>query len=288
MPTDKYSATWVSHSSIQDFLQCPRAYYLKNIYKNPQTGHKIQLITPALALGQIVHELIESLSTIPTEKRFNQNLLAKFDRLWQKVTGKKGGFISQDQEKKYQERGEKMIEKIIKNHGPLNNLAVKIQMDLPHFWLSEKDQIILCGKIDWLEYLKESDTVHIIDFKTGQKKEKKDSLQLPIYHLLVHHCQQRTVSKASYWYLELSQHLDAQALPDLAEAEEKILKIAKKIKLAKQLAHFKCPLGEEGCFACRSMEKIIRGEAELVGLNNFNQDIFMLKNNDQQKDSIIL
>ena len=64
---------------------------------------------------------------------------------------------------------------IEENPGPLRNLAVKIKSDLPSYWLSEEDNIMLCGKIDWLEYLKEEDAIHIIDFKTG-KKGKAPSL----------------------------------------------------------------------------------------------------------------
>jgi len=89
---DKYTALWVSHSSISTFLECPRAYYLKNIYKDPKTGHKIKLMSPPLALGQAVHEVIESLSEIKTDLRFQEPLLDKFERSWQKLSGEKGGF----------------------------------------------------------------------------------------------------------------------------------------------------------------------------------------------------
>src|ERR1035437_4279352 len=34
MAQDKFNAVWVSHSSIGDFLKCPRLYYLHNVYKN--------------------------------------------------------------------------------------------------------------------------------------------------------------------------------------------------------------------------------------------------------------
>ena len=43
---DKFKATWLSHSSIADFLKCPRLYYLRNIYKNPRAGHKITVLLP--------------------------------------------------------------------------------------------------------------------------------------------------------------------------------------------------------------------------------------------------
>lgn len=182
-----------------------------------------------------------------------------------------------------------MLSRVFSNPGPLKNLAVKIKMDLPYFWLSEKDNIILCGKIDWLEYLPDTDKVHIIDFKTGKTDEDSKSLQLPIYHLVAHHCQKHDVIKASYWYLERSDKLTEQPLPDLKKAQEKILKIAKKIKLARQLKRFKCPY-KTGCWACRPLEAIVRGDAEFVGVDEYNQDVYILKKPslEKEKNSVIL
>lgn len=264
MPKDKFSAVWVSHTSINDFLKCPRAYYLKNVYKDPRSRHKMQIMSPPLALGQAVHEVLESLSVLSTDQRFVEPLMAKYNKAWQKVSGKWGGFSSDEQEAKYKDRGAAMIERVMRHPGPLSRLAVKIKQDLPHFWLSEDDNIILCGKIDWLEYLPDTDSVHIIDFKTSKNQEESDSLQLPIYHLLVHYCQHRAVSKASYWYLEMSDELKEKQLPDLQDAFDQILQTAKKISLARKLNVMKCTKGEEGCMHCQPMEKILRGEGELV------------------------
>lgn len=276
--SDKYTAVWVSHTSISDFLQCPRAYYLKNVYKDPNTRHKVQLMSPPLALGQVVHTVLESLSILPGAERFKESLINKFERSWQSVSGKKGGFFDEETEKVYKERGKEMLLKVMNNPGPLTGLAVKIKEDLPHYWLSEDEGIILCGKIDWLEYLQDDDSVNIIDFKTSKSEENDSSLQLPIYHLLVHNCQHRKVSKASYWYLGLDRIVE-KSLPDLESAHEQILKIAKEIKLARQLERFKCPHGEAGCFACKPFEQILQGKAEFVGENDFHQDIYVLKRN---------
>ena len=168
-----------------------------------------------------------------------------------------------------------MLKMIEENPGPLRNLAVKIKSDLPSYWLSEEDNIMLCGKIDWLEYLKEEDAIHIIDFKTG-KKESAESLQLPIYYLLAKNCQNRAVSKASYWYLGQSQNLDELALPDEKESKRKILKIAKQMKLARTLNRFKCPEGEGGCRVCQPYLAVIAGKGEQVGVNDFKQDIYII------------
>ena len=287
---DKFAATWVSHTSINDFLTCPRAYYLKNVYRDPETGHKVQLMSPPLALGSAVHEVIESLSVLPTDKRFEVPLLEKFDTAWKKITGKRGGFTSASVEQQYKQAGEDMLRRVMENPGPVSRLAVKIQTDLPQYWLSEEDEIILCGKIDWLEYLPESASVHIIDFKTSKSPERDDSLQLPIYLLLVHNTQQRTVAKASYWYLRLSDELEEKQLPDMKEAHEQILQVAKKIKTARKLERFKCPQGEQGCWACKDMELVVAGKAELVGVNDYKQDVYIKPAVDEsaENESLIL
>ena len=289
MAKDKFSAVWVSHTSISDFLKCPRAYYLRNVYKDPRTRHKIQIMSPSLALGQAVHEVLESLSVLPTDQRFRDSLLSKFNSVWQKVSGKKGGFSSLEQEERYRLRGEEMMKRAERLKGPLSRLAVKIKQDLPYFWLSEDDNIILCGKIDWLEYLPESDSVHIIDFKTSKNQEDGNSLQLPIYHLLVHHCQHRAVSKASYWYLDMADNLIEKELPDLQAAQDLLLQHAKKISLARKLNVMKCPNGSDGCMHCQPMERILRGEGELVKSDD-RYDVYILpwkKESDMPESEIL-
>lgn len=274
---DKYAAVWVSHSSISDFLACPRCYYLRNIYKDPATNRKISLISPAMALGQAVHEVLESLSVLPAAERFEIPLPEKFKIAWKKIAGERGGFTSLSQEERFRARGEAMITRVVKNPGPLARKAVKINADLPHYWLSEEANIILCGKIDWLEYLEESDSVHVIDFKTSRTAESTDSLQLLIYRLLASNCQKRPVVKASYWYLEKEDGPVEQALPDPDNAHRQILEIAKKIKLHRQLEKYDCPEGHAGCRHCQPLEKILTGQALLVGVNDFNQNVYVLK-----------
>lgn len=290
MAKDKYTAVYVSHSSISNFLECPRSYFLRNVYKDPKTNHKIKLMSPPLALGQAVHEVVESLSELKTTERFKEPLLEKFDRAWKKVSGKSGGFFDKDSEYKYRQRGEEMLGRVTQHPGPVAELAVKIQMELPQYWLSEGENIILCGKIDWLKYIPDDDSVEIIDFKTSRSEEVDDSLQLPIYHLLVNNCQKRKVNGAWYWYLDRDDNLTKKELPDLEESREKILKIGRQMKLTRQLQHFKCPNGDEGCRGCRPYEAIIRGEGELVGTDEYHADVYVIdrQNKTDEKDGIVL
>lgn len=286
---DKYSAVWTSHTSISDFLACPKAYYLKHVYRDPKTNHKIKLMAPPLALGQSVHEVLESLSQLPKEKRFQESLMTKLDAVWEKVRGKRGGFASDDVEYGYKVRAQDMLRRVIKNPGPIGRAAVKIQTELPFFWLSEEENIILCGKIDWLEYLADDDTVHIIDFKTGKHEEDAASLQLPIYHLLVANCQKRKVSKASYWYLDHDDDLTPKALPALEAAKEKVLAVARDMKLARQLQRFVCK-EKEGCWSCRPFTSILDRKAEYIGTDEFNYDVYILPQVERMEvmESVIL
>lgn len=286
MPKDKYSALWVSHSSLRQFGQCPRAYYLANVYKDPVTNHKMRIVSPPLALGQAVHAVLEELSILPTAERFKKSLVLRLDEVWERVAEKKGGFLSTDIEYQYKTQAQEMLRHVMENPGPLAQPAVKIQQDLPYYWLSEEDNIILCGKIDWLEYLADSDAVHIIDFKTGRSEEAEDSMQLPIYQLLASNCQNRPVAQLSYWYLRREGLPLPQSLGDNDEARRRVLEAAKKLKLHRQLNKLTCPT--QGCKHCEPFERILKGEGEQVGLDEYRNAIYILPQLDLKEEEVLL
>jgi ATP-dependent helicase/DNAse subunit B len=268
-----------------DFLKCPRAYYLKNIYKDPKTGRKVGTVSPALSLGSAVHEVVEGLAKYKAEERLLVPILEQFEKVWEKYKGKKGGFVDSDEEQGVKERGIEMIKRVKDNIKPLLEKTVKIKESKngmpPNFFLSEEENIILCGKIDWLQYVPEDDSIHVIDFKTGKNDENEDSLQLPIYELLLKNLQKRKVSGASYWYLDRDDVPKPVSLIKVEEAFDKVFFVAKQVKDMREKAQkegkevFKCPNGEKGCFACRDFEKILKGEAEYVGQGDW-QDLYIV------------
>jgi RecB family exonuclease len=282
MSQDKYSATWESHSSMGDFLKCPRLYYLHNVYKDPVTNRKMTIVNPHMSLGIAVHNVLEGLGNYPSEERMNRDLRAQFEEEWLKVTGKQGGFLSLEQEEEFKMRGKEMINTVIRDPRFLVNKRIKLpQGTMPcNFYLSEDDNIILNGLIDWIEYLPD-DTLHLIDFKTGKKEEQDSSLQLPIYLLLCNALQKRTVSKASYWYLETDKMVEKE-LPDIDTAYRDVYAVALRVKEARDKKEFNCPGGEGGCMHCRPYEDILRlkhGEessAEYIGVGGFNQDVYII------------
>jgi RecB family exonuclease len=280
---DKYKAVWVSHSSMGDFIKCPRLYYLHNVYKDPKTNRKMSLVTPYMSLGIAVHNVLEGLGDYPAAERMTRDLRGTFEEEWLKVTGKKGGFTSPEQEEEFKARGKEMINTAIKNPRFLVNKRIKLpQSNMPcNFYLSEDDNIILNGLIDWLEY-QDDDTLHVIDFKTGKHEEKESSLQLPIYLLLCNALQKRKVTKASYWYLDGDRMVEKE-LPDTESARRDVYAVAIKVKEARDKKEFNCPGGEEGCRDCNVYEEMLKSKAdeeslvEYVGVGGFNQDMYIVK-----------
>ena len=279
MAKDKYSSVWVSHSSMGDFLKCPRAYFLKNIYKDPKTGKKIGIVSPALSLGSAVHDVVEGLGNYKAEDRPIVPVLDQFEKVWPKFSGKKGGFLNIEDEGEAKQRGVAMIKRVKENMVPLLFKTVKLKEGKnsmpPNYFLSEEENIILCGKIDWLQYSETDNSVHVLDFKTGKNEESEESLQLPIYQLLLKNLQKRKVNGASYWYLDKDDAPRPVALPDVEESYNKVIEVALRVKKARENKEFECPRGEKGCFACQPLEKIIKGEAEYVGPGEW-QDLYLV------------
>jgi ATP-dependent helicase/DNAse subunit B len=288
---DKYTATWVSHSSMGDFIKCPRAYYLHNVYKDPKSRRKINIVNPALSLGVAVHEVVEGLAEFKVEERKQRTtveaLKKSFEIAWAKVSGKKGGFEDDLEEQQEKERAWAMLLRVAENPEPLLHKTVKVKEGEnglpPNYLFSPEDNIILCGKIDWLIYEPKDDSVHILDFKTGKNEESDGSLQLPIYQLLLKNLQKRKVTGASYWYLDRDTKPGEVDLPSLEDSYTKVFKIAQSVKEARTNAEiygpeeaFTCPRGSDGCYACRPLEQIMRGEAEFVGVGDMRQDLYYI------------
>ena len=279
---DPYKAVWVSHSSMGDFLKCPRLYYLHNVYKN-DAGRKVAIVSPYMSLGVAVHNTVENLANFKSEDRMKRDLMKDYEDNWQKVSGQIGGFKSEEEEAEFKERGKRMIQRVIDNPNFLTKKTIKFppvasnggKVDmLPHYYLNDTENIILCGKVDWIEYVEDVDGLRVIDFKTGKNEEKEDSLQLPIYQLLLHNLQKRKVIGAQYWYLDMSDTPVDVELPSLDDAYDKVYKVAKSVFEARESEAYECPKGEAGCIHCRPYEAILRGEAKYLGKGEYKQDLY--------------
>ena len=285
---DKYKSVWISHSSIRDYLACDRLYYLKNVFKDPISRRKINIASPHLTRGVAVHKVIEDLKNIKSENRekeIKENLLNNFEKEWKKYNGKKGGFKNEEEEKSFYIRGEEMIKKVVENPKILLNKIIPLNYFykgdmIPNYYLSLDENIILCGSIDWVEYLKDTDSVRIVDFKTGRNDEDDDSFQLPIYYLLLSNLMKENSSKiykideVDYWYhdhenkKEDSEHdefyikkIDEEKIKEIENTQNKILEIGIKIKNLREKGVYICQnekVKGEGCRHCQNFEKIYK------------------------------
>lgn len=272
---NKYKSSWFSHSSLSDYKKCPRSYFLRNVYKT-KNNKKITTVSPHLSLGVAVHDTIEDLAWIPAKERFDTNLVDKFLNIYSKFQGKAGGFTNQDEYEDFKSRGITMINMVINNPGPILKPAVRMIQDkseLPWMWLSEEEEIIACGKCDWLEY--DNGNLHVIDFKTGKSQEKSDSLQFAFYSLLVKKYKKYPLTKASYWYLFQSPNLVSVSLPSYDEAYKSVMDQALIVKEARQSKTFKCKYN--GCRHCEPFEKILNGDAEYVGIGGYGSEQYLVK-----------
>lgn len=291
---DKYKAIWMSHSSLQDYEKCPRLYYLHNIYKDKKTGRKINIVSPHMSLGIAVHNVLENLINYNSEERVHINLLEAFEKEWVKFAGEIGGFENIEQEKEFKDRGLKMLLKVQGDFKMLakKTIPLKSYYDgdmLPNIYLSEYENIILCGNIDWIEYDEKNKNLKVIDFKTGKNEEREDSIQLPIYKLLLQNLQSKwPVADGYYWYLEngiiTEKKLDKVMIEGV---KNKILTLGVEIRdkrfswnentnswepLKNVEENFVC-IKNEFC-DCQKYEKIISGNAKYLGIDMYGKDSY--------------
>lgn len=256
---------WISHSALSAYEKCPHLYYLEYRYKNPATGNRIQIINPYLSLGSAVHETIEGLLDFPEKERKNVSLPDRYERIFDKYRGLRGGFISQKKEEEFYNCGVQMIQTVTESDF-LSKPSLKLNTNFPTLPLFEKKELgikaVLVGSIDWVQLLP-SKKAHIIDFKTGNSKEVNGSLQLPIYALLAENNLTEEVEMLSYWYLQHDKQPVAKEVKNTQQHLQIIKEKTKEIWSSIEDNSFSCNFSGK-CFACRDYEKIFNGEAEMI------------------------
>lgn len=259
---------FLSYTSLSDFIKCPRSYYLKNIYRDRKTGNRIQVASPYLSLGSLVHDSIKWFLSLEGQVSWDQ-LEKKFRNLWLKFSGKRGGFISREQEREFGKRGLKMLDNFYKNAQKLGKSAPNV--DFPKYNLFE--DVILMGNFDFIEEKKDG-TLHVLDFKTGAS-DVKDATQLYIYAILAEEVYKKKVTGASFWYLDRDSEPKPIVLDSLDSHLKWLIEKAKELKVAIQKNEWKCL--EKGNCDCLVYQALIDGKGEFqFSDEKFKKDIFFL------------
>lgn len=267
-------ALWISYTGLKDFLRCPRAYYLKNRYRDPKTGNKIQIASAPMTLGSLVHDAIKwYLQTNRTAGL--DGVIAQYKNHWLKYRGKKGGFSSREEEADFGKRGLAMLDNFMENAKVLEaNVPI---FDFVRFRLDEK--IVLTGKLDFVGELPDG-SLHILDFKTGAREEE-DPTQLHTYAILAESNLQKPVSKISYWYLDRESTPKEAVLDGLEEKIAWLRDKALQIQLAVEENNWVCikdgPATAGLCNDCRNYQAVIDGKGEFqFSDENFKKDTYFL------------
>ena len=264
------NAIYLSHTSLKDFLKCQKSYYLKNIYRNPQTGNRLQIASPYLSLGSTVHDTIKWYLEMEGQITGDQ-FIQKFRDLWPKYSGKRGGFSSRDEEGDFGKRGLKMLDNFFKNAKVLEKKHHNI--DFPKFPLV--DNVLLMGNFDFVGERKDQ-TLHIVDFKTGAKDED-DAIQLYIYAILAEANFGKEVSAASFWYLDREDNPREIVLDPLEPKVEWLKEKAKQLKQALDKGEWVCKDGEKLCRDCRDYQAISEGRGQFQFTDyRYKKDVYFL------------
>ena len=259
---------FISYTSLSDFLKCPRTYYFKNLYRDKKTGNRIQVASPYLSLGSTVHDSCKWYLEMGGQVTYPQ-LERKFRNLWLKYSGKRGGFATREDEAVFGKRGIKMLDNFFKNAKRLEKITHKI--DFPKLNLFE--DVILMGNFDFIGE-RQDGTLHVCDFKTGVNDEK-DPLQLYIYAILAEANFGKSVSAASFWYLDRDDEPRQIVLDPLEPKLEWIIEKAKDVKETINAAKWVC--AEQGKCDCASYQAILGGKGEFQFTDErYHKDIYFL------------
>lgn len=262
---------FISFTSLKDFLNCPRSYYLKNIYRDPKSGNRIQVASPYLSLGSIVHDSVKWFLEID-EKPTLDGLIRKYRGLWPKFSGKRGGFSTREEEGNFGSRGLKMLENFYKNWQVLGKGAPAITF--PKYPLL--DNMVLMGNFDFVGE-KMDGSLQIVDFKTSVNDEK-EPLQLYIYAILAESNYGKNVTSAGFWYLDRDDEPREIVLDPLEPKLEWLKEKAKELKKAIEERMWVCSRGDELCRDCKDYQAIVDGKGEFQFTDHrYKKDVYYLE-----------
>ena len=194
-----------SFSQLAAFSTCPLQYKFAFVLKIPAPTDKASLIFGRV-LHNVLHDFLEPLEAIsatqdslfgrPKIKLDEVNLLDLYEARWQA-----DGYNNKEERDKYYQKGKTILKTF------WTNLSSE---DFPEILFLEKNFTfkigdgIIKGAIDRVDRLVDG-TLEIIDYKTGNPKEKleySDKRQLILYKIFLEEFLKIKVSKLSYYYLE--------------------------------------------------------------------------------------
>ncbi|MCT4621587.1 MAG: PD-(D/E)XK nuclease family protein [Marinisporobacter sp.] len=203
---------YLSNSSIQVFLDCQLRFknqYIDKLKVNKSPPNKY------LSFGQSMHETLAGYNMITSEKhRTLENLHNLLRRNWIRE-----GYDSIEEERSFGLKGLDMLTNYY--HDPQDQ--GKKSLIIEEFIKKDiNERFVLCGKLDKV-YVKNDDKIEVLDYKTGQKIEPINLIQLPIYLLLAKEKLGAYPHTVSFYYLAHNKKIVQEVTRDFLKESLKII-----------------------------------------------------------------
>jgi putative RecB family exonuclease len=152
-------------------------------------------LRPADTAGSLVHTVLcDFFAKVPRDERDEARLVGMFEERWAALSPRYLQMPGVDELHEH-------------SRGALERFAQREDLKAEPFRVEEYVQIQLApdvtlfGRMDRID--EEPDrTLHVIDYKTGSHPGDVDASQLQLYAIMVESKLERTVSRASFWYLD--------------------------------------------------------------------------------------
>jgi DNA helicase II / ATP-dependent DNA helicase PcrA len=154
----------LSATAFNNYLECPWKYFYRNLIRIPEAPNK------SLLFGQAIHSALKNyFDNLIKGKEINKNNLIEY------FTLSLNGFPLQKGEyEEALEKGIKALTKYYEYYSSLWRKNVLAEYSIKGIELAEN--IVINGKIDKIEILDTSNTVNVVDYKTGKPKTRNDLL----------------------------------------------------------------------------------------------------------------
>ncbi len=181
-------------------------------------------LRPGDTAGSLVHRVLcDFFSKVPPDERSEERLLRMFEDGWEALAP-----------------SYKRVPGVDVLHDAavtqLRNFAEKFDLQAEPYAVEAYIQtevaagVTLFGRMDRIDE-EAGGALHIIDYKTGTQPDEIDTKQLLLYAIMIEQEQTRTVSKASFWYLDDGQvWMTELSADDKRQALEEMLAAAREME----------------------------------------------------------
>ena len=185
------SSLRLSPTAVASFRQCPQQYKFRYV---DRLGDQFGGPRPYFTMGNHVHDTLkEFLSVVPLEQRNMETMVRLLKKNWRRY---RVGFRGEEDERRWADKALKQLNSFFTSHD------TRIRPYLVEAWFETEitPGLVLQSRIDRVD-LQADQTLHIIDYKTGNTPEASDWTQLYLNALVLSRKTPYPVSKASFIYL---------------------------------------------------------------------------------------